>query len=617
MWVTVVCSSDITAKVIPVNKKNYEALEKKLIQSTIKVKEYADILDILPDIIYKIDPNGNFVYLSKSVSILGYQPEDLIGKHFSSIIHPSDLPHVSRDAVLKKYRGKETGAENAPKLFDERRTGNRVTRNLVIRLLSKVDRDQIEKSQTASNGFHGEVMATGQYGSHPGAEARGHNRSFASADEIKSFYAQIATFGKYDKDINNPDKKFQGTVGIIRDISERKRLERIKQDLEHQLFHSKKMQAIGELAGGIAHDFNNLLGIMTGYIEMLKRKFMPKNPRMEKYLGTILTAIDQAADLTKKLLAFGRKDKEKSITIDLHEIILDVTQLLKHSFDKKIAIRYSLNAEESYVTADPGQIKNALLNIAINARDAMPEGGSLRFSTTDVVLDEERLFVYNKHLSENHFIKLSIEDTGCGMDPETKERLFEPFFTTKTMGKGTGLGLACVYGIVEMHNGIIEVESAQGKGTTFNIFLPLVYNVEHDKTDDLLQSVEATEGQGTVLIIDDEELMLEVNIEMLTYLGFQTKAFDNGKDAISWYRKNYETITFAIIDMIMPDLNGKETFRELKSINSDLCAIISTGYSYEHEADTLIQEGISGFIQKPFNSQKLMEAIQSATKNRQ
>jgi PAS domain S-box-containing protein len=578
-------------------------------------REYNEILDVLPDIIYKIDPEGYFVFLSKSIEVLGYSPEDLIGKHFSVIVHPEDLPYVSRKAVLPKFKGKMTGGENAPKLFDERRTGGRVTKNLVVRLLPKT---VVEGTQEIDrNAIPGEVSASGQYSSD--GSAKSFEGSVGSFKEIKKesghkddFYGEIATFGKYDSDITKPNKIFEGTVGVIRDISERKKLEIKKAELEQQLFHSKKMQGIGELAGGVAHDFNNILGVISGYTEMIFRKFGKLDPQLEKYTTVILAAITQAADLTGKLLAFARKGKYKNVPLDIHEIIGDTIQLLKHSIDRKIEIIADLRAERSCISGDPNQLKNALINISINARDAMPNGGRLIFSSENILLKDTDGALKRKNVAEGEYLSLSISDTGCGMDEEVKERLFEPFFTTKGMGKGTGLGLACVYGIVESHKGLIDCESALGAGTVFRVRLPTISDIPQAKPSVAAARVPRQAGHGHIMLIDDEQMFLNVNEEMLVDNGYLVTAFLDGREAIAYYRNHFSKIDLVIVDMIMPRINGRECFHELKKINQEISVIISTGYSLENDKEILSQEGVVGFLQKPFDSDKLFTIVEKA-----
>lgn len=579
------------------------------------LREYYDILDVLPDIIYKIDPEGHFVYLSKSITVLGYTQEELIGKHFSAIIYPEDLPYVSRKAILPRLQGKITGADKAPKLFDERRSGTRFTKNLVVRLQPKA---AAMRNQAADQlVVHGEVTATGHYSVSDTAASPKFEGSVGSIRQLKqplkkdkTFYGEIATFGKYDGDINNPDKKFVGTVGIIRDVSARKRLEQEKAELQQELFHSKKMQAIGELAGGIAHDFNNLLGVISGYNEMISRKFCALDPQIEKYTKRILSAIGQAADLTGKLLAFARKGKYSNVPLDIHELVIDTIQLLQHSINRNIEIKHDLSAQRAYIRGDQNQIKNALINIAINARDAMPNGGEMIFSSENGTVKNLNGSLNGKDMPKGEYVALTIRDTGIGMDEEVKGRLFEPFFTTKSMGKGTGLGLACVYGIVRAHDGMIEVESKKGSGTTFKVYFPTIEDIPQKMSAEADIVPPLTRSPGHIMLVDDEKMFLDVAAEMLMDNGYTVTPFQDSREAIAYYREHFHEIDLVIIDMIMPFINGKECFKALKGINADVSAVISTGYSVEKDAEILTHEGVVGFLQKPFDSDTLFRVIE-------
>ncbi|MDZ4164886.1 MAG: response regulator [Smithellaceae bacterium] len=582
-------------------------------------REYHEILDVLPDIIYKISPEGYFVFLSKSVTVLGYTEDELIGKHFSAIVHPEDLPYVSREAILPRLHGRATGGDKAPKLFDERRCGTRSTKNMVVRLLPKKTA-ATHKQADDLRIVHGEVSASGHYNSISDSSASGEFQgSVGTIRHVKkppkieaAFYGEIATFGKYDVDSANPHKEFLGTVGVIRDVSERKRLEKENAELEQELFHAKKMQAIGELAGGIAHDFNNLLGVISGHTEIISRKFSAVDPQLAKYTERILSAIVQAADLTGKLLAFAHKGKYINAPLDMHELLIDTIQLLQHSINRNIEIRHELGAERAWIMGDQNQIKNALINIAINARDAMPQGGELVFSSENETLRNGDGSMKRRDGIEGDYILVSIRDTGIGMDEQVKERLFEPFFTTKGIGKGTGLGLACVHGIVAGHSGLIAVESRKGSGTTFKIYLPTVSDIPLRESAASEGAPLLTRSPGHIMLVDDEKMFLDVTTEMLMDNGYIVTPFQDGRQATAYYREHTHEIDLVIIDMIMPFMSGKECFNALKEINDNVHAIISTGYSLEKDAEILTQKGIVGFLQKPFDSDKLFTFIERA-----
>ncbi len=575
--------------------------------------DYNEILDVLPDIIYKLDPEGHFTYLSKSITILGYTQEELIGKHFSAIVHPEDLPHVSRKAVLPRFVGKITGQDNAPKLFDERRTGERATRNLVVRLLPKNAAESSEGVAVAAD-----VSATGKYSNSDKPASGDFEGSVGTIRQMKprpkdeeAFYGEVATFGRYGSDVTNVRRKFEGTVGGIRDIRELKRLEQQKAELEQELFHSQKMQAIGEMAGGIAHDFNNTLGVISGYTDIVTRKFCPAEPLLEKYTKIILSSIRQAADLTGKLLEFARKDDCNSIPLDVHTLVIDTIELLKHSLDRKIEITCDLSAQRTYILGNLNQLKNALINIAINARDAMPEGGEMTFWSYNQPCINYEDSSKEKASPERDYLVMAIRDTGIGMDEEVRERLFEPFFTTKDAGRGTGLGLTCVSGIVKSHKGMIDVESKKGAGTTFKLYFPTVEDIPQAENAETDAAPPPVCSRCRILLIDDEEMFLDVNADMLRDKGYTVTPFKDSREAVAYYREHFHEIDLAIIDLIMPHLNGKECFAALKEINVNLRAIISTGYRIDG-AEILTQEGVVGFLRKPFSRDKLLRSVEKA-----
>jgi PAS domain S-box-containing protein len=580
------------------------------------LREYESILNIMPDIIYKIDPEGRFVYLSNSVTRLGFQPEELLGKHFSVFVHPDDVLNISRKYVLPQFRGKATGDEKAPKLFDEVRTGRRITKNLPIRLIPKFARQDVISDDVPI--VEGEVIASGIYGKLAHAqdkEFEGTSGRIALKNDggaiAESYGGQIADSAKLDgSDIPRP-QGFEGTVGFIRDITEQKQLQDRKQQLEQQLFHSNKMQTIGELAGGIAHDFNNLLSIMLGQTEMILNKSASLEHFLTDSVITIQKTILQAADLNSKLLTFARKVKVADLPVALHELIEDTINLLFHSFDKRITIQKNLTDGPSLIIGDAGLLKNAFINIALNARDAMIEGGDLVFETA--IVDQETVATRfpGRNVQTGDYIALMIKDTGIGMDQDVLDRIFEPFFTTKSLGKGTGLGLACVDGIVEMHKGLVDVQSAKGTGSTFRLYFPLAEKstVSQAPKDSEYQIPQKTREH--ILIVDDEPIVLETQSLLLLELGYRVTSFSEAYEAIEYFTSHHEEVDLVILDLNMPNLNGKQCYLSLKDIRPDVRVIISTGCNVENEADELFKVGISGLIQKPFPIKKLGETIRN------
>ncbi|MBA4418257.1 MAG: hypothetical protein C0392_10165 [Syntrophus sp. (in: bacteria)] len=383
---------------------------------------------------------------------------------------------------------------------------------------------------------------------------------------------------------------------FIRDITEQKKL-------ESQLFQAQKMEAIGTLAGGIAHDFNNLLMGIQGNASLLLYNLDPAHPHYEK-LKQIQEHVMSGADLTKQLLGFARGGRYEAKPSDLNDIIKKSSTMFGRT-KKEIAIHRKLRKDLWIAEIDPGQIEQVLLNLYVNAWQAMPLGGSLYIETNNIILD--RHFTQQFDLKEGNYVKIVVTDTGVGMDEKTKERIFEPFFTTKEMGRGTGLGLASAYGIVKGHKGIINVYSAQDHGTTFSIYLPAS---EKEAQKNIFSSEEIIKkGTETILLVDDEEQILKVSSEILLALGYKILTARNGREAVDLYSIHNENIDLVVLDMIMPDMGGGETFAFLKMINPLVKAILSSGYSLNEQAKDIVEQGCKGFIQKPFTIQALSQKI--------
>jgi CheY-like chemotaxis protein len=315
---------------------------------------------------------------------------------------------------------------------------------------------------------------------------------------------------------------------------------------------------------------------------------------------------ERGATLAGQLLAFSRKGKRFIQTVEVHQLIDDVVEILKRTLDRKISVQCHKNAHLSAVEGDPGQIQQVLMNLCINAKDAMPEGGRLLLSTKMVELDEAFCRGHDG-LCPGVFLEINVEDNGEGMGDQVKSRLFEPFFTTKEDGKGTGLGLAMVYGTVKGHGGAIKVYSEVGRGSVFKVLLPL-------KKDSLPISVNVLKkrtalGSGTVLVVDDEDIIRELLGEMLEELGFKVISARDGTEALAIYCEQWQEIDVVIVDMIMPGLSGREAFVEMKRINPSVRVILSTGFTKEGAVQETLDEGIAWFIQKPYRLEELSEAM--------
>jgi PAS domain S-box-containing protein len=376
--------------------------------------------------------------------------------------------------------------------------------------------------------------------------------------------------------------------------------------LRSQLLQAQKMEAIGNLAGGVAHDFNNLLQVALGYSEILLVGKNPDHPDYDK-LHTINATAKRGADLVQRLMVFSRKGDTKPRSLNLNHEVTQLKKLLERTIPKMIAIELSLESWLPVINADPVQVEQILLNLAVNARDAMPqEGGKLTIETRKVMLDEEYC---RTHLESKpgQYVMISVSDTGHGMSQETVQHIFEPFFTTKGEGKGTGLGLAMVYGIMKHHEGFINCYSEPGHGTTFRIYFPVVPT---ELEEDLEQESAVPQGGSeTILLVDDEESLCDIGSQLLTRAGYTVLTATNGRDAIDLYRNQRGDISLVILDLIMPEMGGKECFQELAKIDSKVKVILSSGFLSNRTSEETRVFGFRGLVEKPYNMRQLLGLV--------
>jgi PAS domain S-box-containing protein len=428
-------------------------------------------------------------------------------------------------------------------------------------------------------------------------------RVFAGQEVSTTFEYKITTKGGQELWVLLNAKAFHEDGKPARALTFAQDITEIKQ-LEAQLQQAQKMEAIGTLAGGIAHDFNNLLMTIEGNVSLLLFELDVAHPNY-KILRKIENSVKSGAELTRQLLGYARKGKYQVTTIDLNRLVSEASDTFGR-MRKDITIRRSLAEGLHNILADSGQIEQILLNLQVNAADAMPGGGSLSLTTENVTHEAIDSKIYEPVPGE--YIRLTVADTGVGMDKDTQERIFEPFFTTKKMGRGTGLGLASVYGIVKSHNGYIEVESNQDRGTTFSVFLPATKN-KVPKTVETNDRV--AKGTGTILLVDDEEMVLDVCKRVLERIGFEVLEARNGKEAVEMYKNNLARIRLVILDMIMPEMGGGQAFDELKKINPEIKVLLSSGFSLDSKAAEILKRGCAGFIQKPFNLKDLSAKLEA------
>lgn len=386
-----------------------------------------------------------------------------------------------------------------------------------------------------------------------------------------------------------------GVQGVLTNIAEEKKL-------QVQLQQAQKMESIGTLAGGIAHDFNNLLMGIQGRTSLMSMNLESSHPHFEHLQG-IEESVKSAAALTRQLLGFARGGKYESKPTDLNDLVSKSSEMFGRT-KKEIGIHCKNQKDIWTVEVDRTQIEQVLLNLYVNAWQAMSGTGKLILETENVTLDE----AYAKPYAVNpgRFVKITVTDTGIGMDKATQRRIFDPFFTTREKSTGTGLGLASVYGIIKNHGGIITVQSRKGKGATFNVFLPVT---EKEVVREKELSQELVLGTESVLLVDDEKAITEVGQKLLEALGYSVFLAKNGKEAIETYENNESKIDIVILDMIMPEMGGAETYDRLKEIDPEIKVLLSSGYSIDGLAKTILAKGCNGFMQKPFGLKDLSTAL--------
>ncbi|OGS36573.1 MAG: hypothetical protein A2293_10745 [Elusimicrobia bacterium RIFOXYB2_FULL_49_7] len=390
---------------------------------------------------------------------------------------------------------------------------------------------------------------------------------------------------------------------------ERRIAEAEKIRLEESLRQAEKMRAIGQLAGGIAHDFNNQLTGIIGYSDLIRDK-LAHQPELRHYADMILSSAQYSAQLTSQLLAFARKGKFQSVRVDMHTIIREILSILTHTIDRSITLTADLAAAASVTLGDPAQLQNAVLNLALNARDAMSSGGEMVFKTETMLFGKNGRTGPSHDVDPGEYLHLSVSDTGVGMDATVKERLFEPFFTTKEKGRGVGLGLAAVYGIVKNHKGCIEVQSEPGQGSVFHLYFPLTNTLSVNEPPTEKVSSPAPSGR-CILLVDDENLLLQLGCEILQGLGHQVIPARNGQEAIACFKKAKGAVDVIFLDMIMPGLNGRDTFAVLHPFAPHVPIVLMSGYSLDGETQKLLTQGAFGFIQKPFRKTDLVRILET------
>ncbi|CAB1062897.1 PAS/PAC sensor hybrid histidine kinase [Olavius sp. associated proteobacterium Delta 1] len=409
--------------------------------------------------------------------------------------------------------------------------------------------------------------------------------------------------------IRDDDQKPLGFRGIVQDVTDQLIAEKQREQLASQMLNAQKMEAIGTLAGGIAHDFNNLLMGFQGNLSLMLMDVNPKHPHYD-YLLNMENHVKRGSELTRQILGFARGGKYEVKPTDLNDLLEKSSEMFSRT-RKEISIHKKFQEGLWSVEVDRGQIEQVLLNLFVNAWQAMPSGGKFFIETQNLVL-EEGDYAKPYALNPGKYVRISVTDTGIGMDKNTLERIFEPFFTTKEVGRGTGLGLASAYGIIKNHNGVIDVDSEKDRGSTFRIYLPVSHK---EVIKDEASNEKALKGRETILLVDDEEMIAEIGKKMLERLGYSVLLAESGEKALQTYEAHRDSIDLIILDMIMPDMGGSVTYDQLKAKDPDIRVLLSSGYSLNGQASQIMRRGCDGFIQKPFNLEQISKKIREILDN--
>lgn len=390
-----------------------------------------------------------------------------------------------------------------------------------------------------------------------------------------------------------------GTVFALRDISQ-------EHELQRQLRQAQKMEAVGTLAGGVAHDFNNMLAGILGNAQLIEAGMTPDNPDAG-CVADLIQSAERAADLTRKLLDFSHKGTPVMAVVDAHSLIDEVIHLLEHSIDTSIDVKRELTTGNPHVRGDANLLQNALLNLCLNARDAMPDGGTITLATARVKVDGRLLIPPLKQLSPGTYVKISVADTGVGIPKGFREKIFEPFFTTKSKGKGTGLGLASAYACVVEHKGAIQVESEEGQGTVFSVFLPATDYVNDKKISG--KAGESVRGDGHILIVDDEDVVCKFGARALEALGYTVSTASDGLEGVISFHKGVDKIDLVLLDIVMPKMDGIAAFKRMRELNPKVPILLCSGFSPPAALDEMLEKGAAGFIAKPYRIDQLSQEV--------
>ncbi len=618
-------------------------------------EKYRDLVENINDVVFAVDIYGKLIYISPSSEpVLGYRPDEIIGRKLIEFVKEDDRTLLARElqkslekgVAASEYRitnkngstkwissssrliledGKPVGLNGLMTDITERKQAEEQIRQAAKKWETTFDSigdgvcllDRQWKILQCNQAFYkmvkkpfDQVLGRTCYELVHGLKKPQEHCPVVRME--KSLHRETLELERDDRfllvtadPIFDQQKNLIGAVHIISDITDRKLM-------EQELLQAQKMEAVGFLAGGVAHDFNNMLAGIVGNAELLQLKIYGQK-ELEAYVDNIIKASGHAASLTKQLLAFARKGQYQQVPVNVHKVIAEAMGILGNTIDRRIKIEQHLRANPAVVLGDHSQLENAFMNLGINARDAMPEGGKLIFSTDLQSMDEEYISQHNYKIKPGQYIQITVEDTGSGMSEAVKRHLFEPFFTTKEKGRGTGLGLAGIYGCVKNHGGSIEVYSELGRGTAIKIYLPLYAGLTAGEADSVqLKETAVTAGTGSILIVDDEDMIRTIAAQILKTAGYQVQTCADGQEAVELYARDHSNIDLVIMDMVMPKVDGRQAYAKMREINPGVKMLLSSGFSEDGAAQSLLQEGALGFIQKPYRSAELLLRVQQA-----